>query len=75
MEHSTPKTLLSLSLVALLFSALIVSPSHSREIPSWNHPRRGGDVAGSWQGHGRMARAAAFLPPSPAANSRLPGHG
>ncbi|KAG1368077.1 hypothetical protein COCNU_14G005450 [Cocos nucifera] len=75
MERSTPKILLSLSLIALLFSAFIISPSHSRKISGCSHPTTGGDVAGSSRGLARMAREAELAPPSPTANRRDPGSG
>ncbi|CAL9084647.1 unnamed protein product [Musa textilis] len=70
MEHSTAKkTMSSMLMVALLFSALVISPSQSREVPVHAHQSTGGDDAASTR---RLTRDVHFTPPPPADNSGNP---
>ncbi|CAL9073560.1 unnamed protein product [Musa acuminata var. zebrina] len=70
MEHSTAKkTMSSMLMVALLFSALVISPSQSREVPVHVHQSTGGDDAASTR---RLTRGVPFKPPPPADNSGNP---
>ncbi|URD97208.1 hypothetical protein MUK42_31277 [Musa troglodytarum] len=73
MEHSTTRAITSILVAALLFSALVVSPSHCREVPVHHHPSTGGDGEVSTRGFVSLGRESLFTPPSPTANMSPPG--
>ncbi|KAJ8486463.1 hypothetical protein OPV22_018948 [Ensete ventricosum] len=69
MEHPTPMAIIT----SILVAALLVSPSHLRQVPVHHLPSTGGDGEVSTQGFVSLAREPLLTPPSPTSNMSPPG--